>query len=213
MLVRSRFTDVPWMKLRLRRYFTFFSSSFRIFARRPVEARDFLLPEPQALHQLDVAQRLGRRSGQRRRFRDDDLLDLFDAPAEHRAEHAEDRHRQEIDRRDQPVHAERVDHHEDDPDERREEHVDARRDQLLDVGAHLLQPAERLAAALVLEHRIRQLQRVPDAVRIQLRAQPLRDDVDVVVLEVLRDARDERDPDRGAEQQADAPEELPVEYS
>ena len=30
MLVRRKFTAVPWMKLRLRRYFTFFSSSFRI---------------------------------------------------------------------------------------------------------------------------------------------------------------------------------------
>ncbi len=39
-------------------------------------------------------------------------------------------------------------------------------------------------------------------------AQPLRDDVDVVVLEVLGHARDERDADRGGEQQADASEEL-----
>ena len=208
MLVRSRFTAVPWMKLRLRRYLTFFSSSFRIFAGRAVEARDLLLSEPEALHQLDVAQRLGRRSGQRRRLRDDHLLDLLDAAAQDRAEHAEHRHRQEVHRRDEPVHAERVDHHEDDPDERREQDVDARRDQLLDVGAHLLQPAERLAAALILEHRIGQLERMPDAVRVQLRAEPLRDDVDEVVLEVLRHARDERDADRGAEQQADALEEL-----
>ena len=47
-----------------------------------------------------------------------------------------------------------------------------------------------------------------DAVRVELGAEPLRDDVDVVVLEVLRDARDERDAHRRAEQQADAPEEL-----
>ena len=72
------------------------------------------------------------------------------------------------------------------------------RDQLLDVGAHLLQLAERLAAALVLEDRIGQLERVADAVGVELRAQPLRDDVDEVVLEVLRDARDERDADRRA---------------
>ena len=82
------------------------------------------------------------------------------------------------------------------------------RDQLLDVGAHLLQLAERLAAALILEHRVGQLQRVADAVGVELRAQPLGDDVDVVVLEVLGDARDERDADRRAEQQADAAEEL-----
>ena len=48
----------------------------------------------------------------------------------------------------------------------------------------------------------------PDAVGVELRAEPLRDDVDVVVLEVLRHARDERDADRRAEQQADAAEEL-----
>ena len=132
----------------------------------------------------------------------------LDPPAQHRAEHAEHRHGQEVDRRDQPVHAERVDHHEDDADERREQHVDRRRDQLLDVGAHLLQLAERLAAALILEHRVGQLERVPDAVRVELRAEPLRDDVDEVVLEVLRDARDERHADRRAEQQADAAEEL-----
>ena len=99
--------------------------------------------------------------------------------------------------RDQPVHAEGVDHHEDDADQRGEQHVDRGRDQLLDVGAHLLQPAERLAAALILEHRIGQLERVADAVRVELRAEPLGDDVDVVVLEVLGDARDERDADRG----------------
>ena len=82
------------------------------------------------------------------------------------------------------------------------------RDQLLDVGAHLLQLAERLAAALVLEHRVGQLERVPDAVGVELRAQPLRDDVDEVVLEVLGDARDERHADRRRQQQADAAEEL-----
>ena len=84
----------------------------------------------------------------------------------------------------------------------------ARRDELLDVGAHLLQLAERFAAALILEHRVGQLERMPDAVGVELRAEPLGDDVDVVVLEVLGDARDERHADRGAEQQADAAEEL-----
>ncbi len=164
--------------------------------------------ETEALHELDVPQRLGGRSGERRRLGDDHLLDFLDPPAQHRAEHAQDRHRQEVGRRDHPVDAEGVDHHEDDADERGEQHVDRCRDQALDVGADLLEPAERFAAALVLEHRIRQLERVLDAVRVQLGAQPLRDDVDVVVLEVLGHARDERDADRRGEEQADAPEEL-----
>ena len=47
-----------------------------------------------------------------------------------------------------------------------------------------------------------------DAVGVELGAKPLRDEVDVVVLEVLRDARDERDADRRGEQQRDAAEEL-----
>ena len=158
-----------------------------------VEARDFLRRQAQALHQLDVPQRFGRRARQRRRLGDDRLLDHLDLLAEHRAEDAERRHGQEVDRRDQPVHAPGVDHHEDDADERREQDVDRRRDQLLDVGAHLLQLAERLAAPLVLEHRVRQLQRVLDAVRVEPRAQALGDDVDEVVLEVLGDARDEGD--------------------
>jgi len=49
---------------------------------------------------------------------------------------------------------------------------------------------------------------VLDAVGVQLRADPLRDDVDVVVLEILRHARHERHADGRAEQQADAAEEL-----
>ena len=61
-----------------------------------------------------------------------------------------------------------VDHHEDDADQRGEHHVDGRRDELLDVGAHLLQLAERLAAALVLEHRVGQLERVADAVGVEV---------------------------------------------
>ncbi len=46
MLVRSRFTDVPWMKLRLRRYFTFFSSSFRIRAVTPLRRAISCCPRP-----------------------------------------------------------------------------------------------------------------------------------------------------------------------
>ena len=46
--------------------------------------------------------------------------------------------------------------------------VDRLRDELLDVVPHLLQHAERLAAALVLEHLVRQRERMPDAVRVDL---------------------------------------------
>ena len=208
MLVRRKFTDVPWMKLRLLRYRTFFSSRLQDFTGRPVETIDLLLRQPEALDELDVAKRLGRRSGQRRRFPYDDLLDLFDPAAQNGTEHSQNRHRQEVRWRNQPVHAEGIDHHEDDADERGEQDVDGGRDELLDVGSYFLQLAERLAAALILEHRIGELERVANPVRIQLRAEPLRNHVDVVILEVLRDARDERDPYGGAEQKADAFEEL-----
>ena len=104
--------------------------------------------------------------------------------------------------------AERVCHHEDDPDERREQHVDRGRNETLDVGADFLQSAERLAAALILEDGVRELERVPDAVRIELGTEPLRDHVDVVVLEVLRHAGDEGHTHRRPEQQADAAKEL-----
>ena len=161
-------------------------------SRRAVQPIDFLLPEAETLHQLDVPQRLGRRPGKCRRLGNDYFLNRFDAPAQYGAQQPEHGDGQEIDRRDQPVDAERVGHHEDDPDERREQHVDRSRNEALDVGADFLQPAERLAAALILEDRVRELERVPDAVRIELRTEPLRDHVDVVVLEVLRHARDER---------------------
>ncbi len=123
-----------------------------------VQPGDFLRPQAEALHQLDVAQRFGGRSGQRSRFGDDDLLNLLDSAAEHRAEDAEDRHGQEVRGRDQPMDADRVGHDEEDADQRREKNIDAGRDQLLDVGAHLLQASERFAAALILEHRVGQLE-------------------------------------------------------
>src|SRR5438093_12489448 len=53
-------------------------------AGRAVEAVDFLLGETEALHELDVAERFGRGSGQRGRFSDDRFLNLLDAPAQDR---------------------------------------------------------------------------------------------------------------------------------
>ena len=139
---------------------------------------------------------------------DDLLLDDLDALAQHRAEDAENRHGKEVHRRDQPVHRKRVHHHENDADERREEHVDRRRYQTLDVGAHFLKLAEGFTAALIFEDRIRQLERVADAVGIEFGAETLCDQVDVVVLKVLGHARDERHSDRGRQQQRHAAEEL-----
>ena len=49
---------------------------------------------------------------------------------------------------------------------------------------------------------------MPDTIGINLSTEPLCDDVDVVVLEIFRHARNERDPNSGCEQQADASKEL-----
>ena len=125
-----------------------------------------------------------------------------------RAENPEQRHGQEIDRGDEPVHAPRVDHHEDDADERGEEHVDRSGNQLLDIRTNLLQFPERFAAALILEDRVGQFERVADAVRVQPGAQPLGGDVDEVVLEVLRHARHECHTHRGGQEHAHPAEEL-----
>jgi len=69
--------------------------------------------------------------------------------------------------------------------------------------------AERLAAPLILEDGVRQLEGMADAVRVELGPETLRDDVDEIVLEVLGDSRDERDTDGSAEEQADTAKELP----
>src|SRR5207237_4924351 len=64
-----------------------------------------------------------------------------------------------------------------------------------------------LARALIVEDRVRQRERVRNALLIQLRADSLRDDVDEVILKVFRDARDERDADVCAEEEEDAADE------
>ena len=107
------------------------------------------------------------------------------------------------------MHLRRVDHDEDHADHRGEQQVHGDGDELLDVGADLLQLAQRLAAALVLELRVGQFERVADAVGVDPRADLLGDQVDVVVLKVLGDAGDEGHADRRAQQERYAANELP----
>jgi hypothetical protein len=126
--------------------------------------------------------------GERRRLGDDDLLNRLDALAQHGAEDGEQRHGEHERRRDRPVRLERVHHDEDDADERGEHHVHERGDEPLGVGPHLLQLAERLTAPLILERLEGERERVTDAVGVEVGADALHDDVDEVVLEVLRDA-------------------------
>lgn len=128
--------------------------------------------------------------------------------AEYGTERAEQRDCQEEGRSDCPVHIKGVDHDEDDANQGAKQYVDEDLDELLDVGAHLLQFAERFAAALIFEDLVREAQRMADAVGVHSRAELLRDSVDDVVLNVLRDAGDEGHADRRAEQERDAAEEL-----
>ena len=101
-----------------------------------------------------------------------------------------------------------VDRDEDESDKRDEQRVDERGHESLRIGAELHERAERLARALVLEHLVRQRERVLHAVGIDVRAEALGDRVQIVILEILRDARDESRADREQEQEADALEEL-----
>jgi len=152
-----------------------------------------VIGEAEALHELDVAQRFGGRPGQRRRLGHDHLLNGFHPPTQSPAQYAQQRNRRQERGHDDPVHRKRVEDDEHDADQSRENEIDRQRDEFLDVGPHFLELAQRLAASLVLKDGIRQLQRVPDAVRIHLGAHTLDDDVDVIVLEVLGDARHESD--------------------
>ena len=106
------------------------------------------------------------------------------------------------------MHASGVEDHEDQADQRGEDQVHGHGDQLLHVGSHFLQLAQGLAAALVFEERVGQFERVAYAVGIDARAHLLGDQVDAVVLEILGDARNERDAHRRRQQSADAPDEL-----
>ena len=99
---------------------------------------------------------------------------------------------------------ERVDGHEDQADQGDEHHVHEVRDQHLRVGPRLLHLLQDLPRALVLEDGVGKGEGVGDAPLVQLRADALGDDVDEVVLEVLGDARDERDADVGQEEQQHA---------
>ena len=133
-----------------------------------------------------------------------------DAAAEDETEPAEQRNGEQERRRDRPVDLVGVDHHEDQADDRGEDHIDERRDELLGVGPDLLELAEGLAAALVLEDLEWQGQRVPNSVGVELCAQPLRYNVYEVVLEVLGHAGDERDTNGHREEERDSAKELSV---
>ena len=172
--------------------------------RRRIQPFDLLPRQPQALHQFDVAQRFRGRSRESRGLFDDHLLHFLDLPAQYGAQPAEQRHRQQVGRCHRPVNLRCIDHHEHQADERSENQIDRRGDELLHIGADLLQLAQRLAAALVFEEGVRQFQRMTDAVGVNARTHLLCDQVHEIILKVLCDPGNERDSDCSREQPANA---------
>ena len=114
----------------------------------------------------------------------------------------------EVHRGDNPVDGERIDDDEHDAHQCGKQDADRRRDQPFDIRTHFLQFPEGLSAALVFEDGIGKLKRVAQSVGVELRSQTLGDDVDEIVLEVLRYPGNERYADGGGEEEADAPDEL-----
>ena len=74
----------------------------------------------------------------------------------------------------------------------------------LDVGPHLLQFAERLPAALIFEHLVRQLKRMAQSIGIDLRPQSLCDGIDIIILKILRHAGDKGSSHRRQEEKRTA---------
>ncbi len=86
------------------------------------------------------------------------------------------------------MHPERINHHEHNADQRNENHIDGGGNKLLHIAANLLQLSQRFSAALVFEDLIGQVQRVPDAIGIHLRAQTLHNHVGEIILKILGQA-------------------------
>ena len=90
-----------------------------------------------------------------------------------------------------PVDVDGVDCHEDNANERGEEDIDKSANKSFDIGADFLKAAKRFAATLIFEQGVRQRERPFDASRIEFGAGLLGDDVDVIILEILGNSRDE----------------------
>ena len=142
----------------------FFQLQMEDLPGRAVEAVDLLPGQSEAFDELDIPQRLRRGPRQRGCFSNDHLLDRLDFPAQDAAQNAEKRDGGEVDGGDHPVDSERIDHYEYHPDKRRKKCADRGGDKPFDVNPDLLELAKRFTAPLVLEHRVRELQRMPEPI-------------------------------------------------
>ena len=102
---------------------------------------------------------------------------------------AEDRDDEQVQESDQPVHEKRIDQNEGDPDQGHKNDIDEAQDQLLAVEARFLEFLEQFTRPLVFKNGVRQRERMLDAVGIELGSHALSHDIFVILLEILRNAR------------------------
>ena len=108
---------------------------------RMIKAVYFLIDEPETLDQLDIAQRFGRRSCERRRLGQDYFLDRFDLLGQDIADRADNRNRERENQSDAPIYRRGVDRDEQESDDGNEKNIDERCYEELAVGADFLQCA------------------------------------------------------------------------
>src|SRR5207247_2882249 len=109
---------------------------------------------------------------------------------------------QQISRSNGPVYLDGVDRNERQADQSREHHVHQQCDELLDIASYPLQLPQSFATALILKQRVREIQRMSNAIGVDACANLLRDYIDEIILEILGDARDQSHDNRRSEQQS-----------
>ena len=153
-----------------------------------VEALDFLFGQAEAFHQLDVAQRLGGGTRQGGGLFDNDLLDGFHFFAQQVGHPGEQKNAAKVDDGQAPMFVERIYRHEYDAHDDRKQHIDESGNELLCVGAHLLQDAQGLATALVFKLLIRQSHGVLQPIGENGGPEFLSDEVEEIILKCFGDA-------------------------
>lgn len=155
-----------------------------------VEALDLLFGQAEAFHQLDVAQRLRGGAGQRGGLFHNHLLDLLYFFAQQIRHPGEQKNAAEVNDRQAPVLVERVQGHKNNAHDNGEQHIDESGNELLRVGAHLLEDTQSFAAALVFKLLIRQFHGVLQAIGEDGGPKFLGDEVEEIILKCLGDAAD-----------------------
>ena len=162
---------------------------------------------PEAFYKLNVAEQFRCGPGKPGGFGHDRFLDGLNFFSENGAEDPEDRNGGEIDGGNKPVNAECIDRDKDDSYQGCEKNIDGRRNEPFDITSHFCSfSASRRYAGL--QKPDTEVERLLQTVRINPCTESLSDDIDVVVLEILRNPRNECNPDRECQQQTDPFEEL-----